>query len=46
MDVLEGTVFDEILHLYGLLRDDMTATLRRSAGNDIKSRARPYQKDK
>ncbi|XP_022095559.1 RAD50-interacting protein 1-like isoform X2 [Acanthaster planci] len=46
MEVLEGTVFDEILHLYGLLKDDMTATLQRTAVIDIKSRARPYRKDK
>ncbi|XP_038064366.1 RAD50-interacting protein 1-like isoform X2 [Patiria miniata] len=46
LDVLEGTVFDEILHLYDLLRIDMTATLQRTAVSDIKSRARPYRKDK
>ncbi|XP_033630569.1 RAD50-interacting protein 1-like isoform X1 [Asterias rubens] len=46
MDVLEATVFDDILHLYGLLRDDMTATLLRTVINDIKSRGRPYRKDK
>ena len=46
MDMLEGTVFDEILELYAHLRDEMTATLERTIVNDIRGGSRPYMKEK
>ncbi|XP_072036444.1 RAD50-interacting protein 1-like isoform X2 [Amphiura filiformis] len=46
MDMLEGTVFDEILELYSHLRDDMTAKLEQTIINDIRGGSRPFQKEK
>lgn len=45
-EALSGTVFDEILSLFELLRLDMSATIEKRVVNEIKEKARAYQKEK
>ncbi|XP_071500381.1 RAD50-interacting protein 1-like isoform X1 [Diadema antillarum] len=45
-EALSGTVFDEILSLFELLREDMAATIEKTVVMEIKEKARYYQKEK
>eukprot|EP00057_Strongylocentrotus_purpuratus_P024043 XP_011678517.1 PREDICTED: RAD50-interacting protein 1 isoform X3 [Strongylocentrotus purpuratus] len=45
-EALSGTVFDEILSLFELLCQDMCSTMEKRVVNEIKDKARAYQKEK
>ncbi|XP_063961152.1 RAD50-interacting protein 1-like isoform X1 [Lytechinus pictus] len=45
-EALSGTVFDEILSLFELLCQDMCSTIEKRVVNEIKDKARAYQKEK
>lgn len=44
---LEGAaVFDEMIQLFDMMKNDMMNTIVRYVTDDVKARSRPYRKDK
>lgn len=46
LSALEGCVFDEIIHLFEHMRNDMLKNVISYVTDDVKARTRPYRKDK
>nr|XP_006814775.1 PREDICTED: RAD50-interacting protein 1-like [Saccoglossus kowalevskii] len=46
LDKMEGTVFDEIINLYKILRHEMVSIMSAAVVDDVKAKSRSYRVDK
>ena len=46
LEGLEGTLFEQMIELYGHLRNEMLANVVSYITDDVKARTKPYRKDK